>query len=86
MRHSPEDIMSGCPAFECLSALVDADLPHDRELEVRQHLETCAACRRHVDGLIGLKRAVGRAYDAEAPSPALRRVVTATLGKRRRTS
>jgi len=76
--------MSGCPAFEHLSALIDGDLPGDRELEVRQHLEQCVTCRRQVDGLTALKRAVGRAYDSEVPSPALRRVVTANLPKRRR--
>ena len=76
--------MSGCPAFEDWSALIDGDLPRDRELEVRQHLEHCATCHRQVDGLATLRRAVGRAYDGEVPSPALRRVVTATLPKRRR--
>lgn len=76
--------MSGCPAFEVLSALIDGDLPRDRESEVRQHLDRCVTCHRHVDGLTALKRAVSRAYDSEVPSPALRRVVTATLPKRRR--
>lgn len=76
--------MSGCPAFEHLSALIDGDLPRDRELEVRQHLEHCVACHRQVDGMTALKRAVGRAYDSEMPSPALRRVMTAKLPKRRR--
>lgn len=76
--------MSGCPAFEHLSALIDGDLPHDRELEVHQHLEHCATCHRQVEGLAALKRAVGRAYDTEVPSPALRRVVTAKLPKRHR--
>jgi anti-sigma factor RsiW len=84
MRHPPKDVMSGCPAFEDLSALIDGDLPHDRELEVRQHLEHCVICHQQVDGLTALKRAVGRAYDGEVPSPALRRVVTARLPKRRR--
>ncbi len=76
--------MSGCPAFEHLSALIDGDLPRDRESEVRRHLEHCANCHRQVDGLTILKRAVGRAYDGAVPSPALRRVVTARLSKRRR--
>ena len=78
--------MSGCPTFEPLSALVDGDLAPDQEVEVRRHLETCVACHRQVDGLAALKRAVGRAYDSDAPAPALRRVVTAKLPKRRRTS
>ncbi|MFI5397842.1 MAG: anti-sigma factor family protein [Candidatus Binatia bacterium] len=76
--------MSGCPAFEHLSALIDGDLPRDRELEVRRHLDHCVTCHRQVDGMTALKRAVGRAYDSEMPSPALRRVVTAKLPKRRR--
>ena len=76
--------MSGCPAFEDLNALVDGDLPHDQELEVCQHLEHCAHCHRRMDGLTLLKRTVGRAYDSELPPPALRRVVTAQLPKRRR--
>ena len=78
--------MSGCPAFEDLSALIDGDLPRDRELAVRQHLEDCVTCHRQVDGLTALKRAVGRAYDSDVPSPALRRVVTAKFPKRRRMS
>lgn len=78
--------MRGCPAFEQLSALIDGDLPRAREAEVRQHLEGCARCRRQVDGMAALKRAVGRAYDSEGPAPALRRVVAAKLPKRRRTS
>jgi len=76
--------MSGCPAFEDLNALVDGDLPRQREVAVRGHLDRCATCRREVDGLAALKRAVGRAYDNEVPAPALRRAVTAGLPKRRR--
>ncbi len=76
--------MSGCLAFEDLSAMIDGALPNGRAVEVRQHLEHCATCRGRADGLSALKRAVGRAYDTEGPSPALRRVVTATLPKRRR--
>jgi anti-sigma factor RsiW len=62
--------MSGCPAFEDLNALVDGDLPSEREARARQHLVRCVACRREVDGLTALKRAVGRAYDNEVPTPA----------------
>jgi anti-sigma factor RsiW len=76
--------MSGCPAFEDLSALIDGDLRSERELAVRRHLDLCATCRREVDGLTALKRAVGRAYDNEVPAPALRRAVMARLPKRRR--
>jgi len=76
--------MSGCPAFELWSTLIDGDLPRERDTEMRQHLEDCPSCRRRFDGLTALKRAVGRAYNSEVPSPALRRVVTASLPKRRR--
>ena len=76
--------MSGCPAFEKLSASIDGDLPSKQESALRRHLESCAACRRQVDALTALKRVVGRAYDNEVPAPALRRTVSAGLPKRRR--
>jgi len=76
--------MRACPALEDLSALIDADLSRDQEVKVSHHLEGCDSCRREVEGLAALKRAVGRAYDSELPSPALRRAVTAGLPKRRR--
>jgi len=74
--------MSGCPAFEDLSALIDGDLSNEKE--VRQHVDRCVTCRRQVDSLAALKRVVGRAYDSELPSPGLRSAVTARLPKRRR--
>ena len=76
--------MSDCPAFDDLSALVDGDLASEREADLRQHLERCEPCRREVDALVALKRAVGRAYETEVPAPSLRRAVTAALPKRRR--
>jgi len=76
--------MSGCPAFEELSALTDGDLSRARAVEVRQHLARCEPCRRQVDGLSALKRAVGRAYDSELPSPTVRRAVAAGVAKQRR--
>lgn len=76
--------MSGCPAFEDLSALVDGDLAGDQERRLRRHMERCEKCRRQLDGLTALKRTVGRAYEGEAPSPTLRRAVTVALPKRRR--
>jgi anti-sigma factor RsiW len=76
--------MRGCPSFKDLNALVDGDLGKEREGQVRRHLERCAACRREVEGLTALKRAVGRAYETEVPAPALRRAVTAKIPKRRR--
>ncbi len=78
--------MKGCPAFEDMSALIDGELPQEREAEVRRHLDACADCRRQIDGMTALKQSVGRAYESEGPSPALRRVVTGNLHKRRRTS
>ena len=76
--------MSGCPAFEDLSALVDGDLSSNQERQVREHVQHCAPCRRQLDALTALKRTVGRAYEGEAPSPALRRTVRAGVSKRRR--
>jgi len=76
--------MKECPAFEVLSALVDGGLALRREAAVRRHLEGCVACRRQVDGMTALKRAVSRAHADDGPSPALRRVIAAKLSKRRR--
>ena len=76
--------MSACPAFEDLSTLIDGALSAEHEAKVRRHIDGCASCRREVDGLTALKRAVGRAYDSELPSPTLRHAVTAGLPKRRR--
>jgi anti-sigma factor RsiW len=73
--------MSGCPADEDLSALVDGALPAAQELEVHRHLEICVTCRRQVEGLKALKRTVGQAYDHEAAPPALRRIVEAKRRK-----
>ena len=78
--------MSGCPAFEDLSALVDGDLSGNHERQLREHVQHCAQCRRQVDALAALKRSVGRAYEGEVPSPALRRTVRAGLSKSRRKS
>ena len=76
--------MSGCPAFEDLSALVDGDLSGNHERQLREHVRHCTPCRRQVDALTALKRAVGRAYEGEVPSPALRRAVRVGLSKHRR--
>ncbi|HVM96097.1 MAG TPA: zf-HC2 domain-containing protein [Candidatus Acidoferrales bacterium] len=76
--------MRECPTFDDLNALVDGDLAGERETRVQQHVERCKSCRRQVDSLLALKRAVGRAYDSEVPAPSLRRAVTAALPKRRR--
>jgi len=77
--------MSHCPDFLSLNELIDGGLPADQELVVRRHLDLCAVCRGAVDGLLVLKREVGRTYDAGVPSAALRRAVTAHLPKRHRT-
>ena len=76
--------MSGCPAFEDLSALVDGDLSRTQARQLHQHVEQCTFCRAQLDGLTALKRTVGRAYADETPSPALRRAVRAGTAKRRR--
>ena len=76
--------MSGCPAFEDLSALVDGDLSGNHERQLREHVQHCALCRRQLDALTALKRTVGRAYEGDTPSPALRRRVRARLSKQRR--
>ncbi len=76
--------MKACPPFHELNALIDADLPSEKELTVRLHLDLCAACRQRVDGLNALKRVVGSAYGGGAPSTALRRAVAAGLAKRHR--
>ncbi len=76
--------MSGCPAFEELSALVDGDLSGSQERQVHEHLEKCTPCRAQFDALIALKRTVGRAYEGETPSPVLRGAVRAAAAKQRR--
>jgi len=76
--------MSGCPAFEELSALADGDLSGNQERQVRAHLEHCTACRAQLDVLSALKRTVGRVYEDETPSPALRQAVRAETAKQRR--
>ncbi len=76
--------MSFCPEVQTLSSLIDGDLPAEREVAVHAHLDLCVACRGTLDGLIALKQAVGRAYDSDAPSPALRRAVAAGMVKPRR--
>ena len=68
-------------SLEDLSALIDGDLSSEHESKVRRHLDRCATCRRQLNGLTALKWAVGRAYDSEMPSPALRRAVRAGLPK-----
>ena len=73
-----------CPPFQDLNALVDGDLPADRDLTVRRHLDLCMDCRRTVDAVTALKQAVGRAYDDDVPSPVLRCAMTAALAKSRR--
>ena len=76
--------MRRCPPFDDLNALIDAGLPGEHELAMRQHLDLCVACRQRVDGLTALKRAVGSAYAGGVPSAALRRAVVAGLAKPRR--
>lgn len=76
--------MRECPAFEDLSALADGELSSHQERQVREHLEQCTSCRAQLEGLTGLKRTVGSAYEGETPSPALRRAVRAGTAKRRR--
>jgi anti-sigma factor RsiW len=76
--------MTHCPTLEELSALIDGELHTERELEIRWHLDMCQMCNRAADGVVALKRAVGRAHDHEAPSPALRRSVMARLPKHKR--
>jgi anti-sigma factor RsiW len=76
--------MRGYPAFEDLSALVDGDLSGNQERQLREHLRHCASCRGQLDALTALKRTVGRAYEGEVPSPALRQAVRAGLSMRRR--
>ena len=68
-----------CPASDEVNGLIDGELAVDRELEVRWHLDLCAACTRSVGAAVALKHAVGRAYDREVPSLALRRSVLARV-------
>jgi anti-sigma factor RsiW len=75
--------MRSCPPFAELNALIDGDLDSEAELEVRRHLDLCAACRRTVAAITALKQAVGRAYASETPPPALRRAVVARSRTRR---
>lgn len=76
--------MTQCPPFEELIALIDGELMTGRELAIRWHLDICSACTRFADGVVALKRAVGRAHDREIPSPALRRSVMAHAPKPKR--
>ena len=69
--------MTGCPSMKEVNAFLDGELPPKRELELRWHLDLCGACVRSAAGVAALKRAVGRSGRYEAPSPALRRNVTA---------
>jgi len=75
--------MNNCPTFEDLNALIDGDLAAECELSVRRHLDFCSACARTADALTALKQTVGRAYDNEAPPPALARALAAKYRKRR---
>jgi anti-sigma factor RsiW len=69
--------MSPCPSFEELSAFVDGDLVHGRELAVRRHLDVCEACRASSCAVSALKQAVGRAYSPQSAPPELQRAVMA---------
>ena len=76
--------MRECPAFGDLSALVDGELSGHQERQVREHLEQCTSCRAQLDGLTALKRTIGRAYEGETPSTALRRAVRTAKRRRQR--
>jgi anti-sigma factor RsiW len=58
---------SECRAFEAdLSALIDGELPREREAQVRAHLAGCAACSRRLEALRRVDVAL-----AELPQPAV---------------
>jgi anti-sigma factor RsiW len=73
------ELLNRCPSREEVNCLIDGELSAGRELEVRWHLDVCPGCARSLSGVEALKRAVGRAYDREVPSPALRRSVLAPV-------
>jgi anti-sigma factor RsiW len=68
-----------CLPSDEVNGLIDGELSTERELEVRWHLDLCAVCARSIAAAVAIKRAVGRAYDREVPSLALRRSVVARL-------
>jgi anti-sigma factor RsiW len=77
--------MSPCPTLADLHALVDCDLSAPRELCLRRHLDVCVSCRRTIDAMSALKRAVARSCEREVPSFPLRyALIAARHGSRRR--
>ena len=66
--------------FQCdpvrLKSFLDDDLAEREQIELNDHLESCALCQRSLERLAGRKRVLGRATAVEA----LGLVVGLTLG------
>ena len=58
--------------FETLSTFVDGELEGDRAKQIRDHLDSCDACRDEVRRLKATKHAVSRLSGRRAPTEALR--------------
>ncbi len=79
--------MSRHPAVKILSGYLDRELPERRLRLVESHLETCADCRRRLDGLQGVAEAL-KGIDRIAPPATLvrgvqRRIELASRERRR---
>ncbi|HEY3536469.1 MAG TPA: anti-sigma factor [Trinickia sp.] len=61
-----------------IDASLDGELPSGEARAVRQHLETCAACRAEQEALLAIRRSVRRAEYHHAPD-ALRMRIAAAL-------
>ncbi len=77
--------MSAC-AMELarLSAYVDGELGPADELDLRRHLDTCAACARTIETLLALKEAVAMSGDVRPVPHTLRERLAALEQPRRR--
>lgn len=63
------DVPASCLAWdEDLSALIDEELPADREAELRPHLDACARCARRLEQLCNVDLALAGLDAPEAPS------------------
>jgi len=77
--------MSACPMeLERLSAYVDGELAPADELDLRRHLDTCAACARTVETLLTLKEAVATSSEVRPVPHTLRERLAALAEPRRR--
>ena len=59
--------MSGCEKYiELISSMVDGELTHEQEAELRTHLESCDECRKVYDAFKGISNALSEEL-AEPP-------------------